>query len=575
MGIVGAIGERSRGEAPVGGLAVLAALPAVVALVSVVGLRWLPASDYAVIEVRVRDLASLRPPVLGPYTRLGGNHPGPAMYEALALPYAASGAEPWGLLAGAALVNAASIAASVWLLGRRGRSGLAALGAVLVLACAWGIGPDHLRDPWNPRLVVFPFLLAVVATWSVALGERWALPVAVGVASFCVQSHVGYVGLVAVLVVWWVGGVWWHRAAGPWRAPLVVSLVLFAAMWAPPLAQQVFGTHGNLTMLAHEVGEGRPLGLRSAFDLAGPHLGAPPPWFRPAVGDLLDLRGRSGVPVPPWGLVIWVIGVAVAVRQRQREALLLAGLTASLWVAGVAALAHVTGVPAPYLYRWIRVLGLLLWLSALWPIGMVVAAAAAERWPEPVAALGRRGARLCVGAVLAVAALVSVDVGSHAPMADYRLRYQRLSPLTRRAVAAADRAAGPGSVVEVRGSGAVAYQGPAFVAALERAGHPVVVAGSMGSVWGQRRRPGQRRPQVVLVVTDARPGSLVAAVPPDAHLVGRVSLLPPDASRRLRHLEQRYGRSCRGAPTSGHCAELRDLQPNDRTISLWLAPAST
>ena len=62
-----------------------------------------------------------------------------------------------------------------------------------------------MRDPWNPFVTVLPFSLFVLLTWTMTCGETWALPVGVAVASFCIQTHVGYAPLAIPLMVWGAG----------------------------------------------------------------------------------------------------------------------------------------------------------------------------------------------------------------------------------------------------------------------------------------------------------------------------------------------------------------------------------
>ena len=47
---------------------------------------------------------------------------------------------------------------------------------------------------------MLPFVLLVFVAWSMSCAEAWALPVGVAVATFLVQTHVGY-GLVAVVLL--------------------------------------------------------------------------------------------------------------------------------------------------------------------------------------------------------------------------------------------------------------------------------------------------------------------------------------------------------------------------------------
>ena len=75
---------------------------------------------------------------------------------------------------------------------------------VTLVGCAVlmrSLGPDFLRNPWNPYITVLPFGLLVFLTWAMTSGQAWALPIGAGVASFCVQTHIGYASIALPLVV--------------------------------------------------------------------------------------------------------------------------------------------------------------------------------------------------------------------------------------------------------------------------------------------------------------------------------------------------------------------------------------
>jgi hypothetical protein len=97
------------------------------------------------------------------------------------------------------------------------RRGGDALMLISLLGCALlmrSFGPDELRLPWNPYLPVLLYALLVFLTWSLACGDRWALPLAVVAASVAAQTHIGYVALAGPLLA--VGAVW--LVAGAARA---------------------------------------------------------------------------------------------------------------------------------------------------------------------------------------------------------------------------------------------------------------------------------------------------------------------------------------------------------------------
>ena len=230
-----------------------------VALVVKVGGDYAAGSDIGLTELRTFDVGR-HPMLLGPYSREGWNHPGPALFYALALPYRLTGSHSIGLTLGALLINGLAIA-GVALVARR----VAGVPCMLLslVGCAVllrSLGPAFLRDPWNPYITVLPFGLLVFLTWAMTRGEAWALPIGAGVASFCVQTHVGYAPIAVPLLVWGaisliVLTVRRHsdavderkrRSRALIRAGVVAACVLIV-MWLPAMIQQVLDSPGNLT----------------------------------------------------------------------------------------------------------------------------------------------------------------------------------------------------------------------------------------------------------------------------------------------------------------------------------------
>jgi putative copper export protein len=93
--------------------------------------------------------------------------------------------------------------------------------------------------------VAFPFfVLYVLAVWALADGARWAPVVVTAVGTFLVQTHVGYLPLVAVGAAAAVAMlVLDARRRGeslrPWRRPLGWSLAVGALLWLAPVFEQL------------------------------------------------------------------------------------------------------------------------------------------------------------------------------------------------------------------------------------------------------------------------------------------------------------------------------------------------
>ena len=150
-------------------VAAAVAIPLLVLAVRTTMSHWLSFSDWALIELRTRDVGSKDTALVGPYSRYGWNHPGPLLFYALALPYRLLGAQGKGLLLGSLLVNTASLAAIGVVCWRRGRALGLVLGGAVVLLLVRALRPDLLVDPWNPYVIVLPMLAVVALCWAASV----------------------------------------------------------------------------------------------------------------------------------------------------------------------------------------------------------------------------------------------------------------------------------------------------------------------------------------------------------------------------------------------------------------------
>ena len=82
-------GRRPHAALVIAILVALLALPLVVALIALRHPRWYPLLDMAQTEIRIRDVASSHPPLIGLAGRIGtygpdgGSHPGPISFYAI------------------------------------------------------------------------------------------------------------------------------------------------------------------------------------------------------------------------------------------------------------------------------------------------------------------------------------------------------------------------------------------------------------------------------------------------------------------------------------------------------------
>jgi hypothetical protein len=356
----------------------------------------LPATgDYAALELYTR-LAAQGRQRLGPYSRFGFHHPGPAYFYASVPLYVLTGERFAGILLTAAVVNVLSIALVLRRLGRDG--GLPALvgGALMTaLFLSWR-GPAWLFSAWNPNVAVLPFGVALVGFAAVAAGNVRALPLAALAASFAAQTHLGVLPATVVVAL---AAALLHvpplrRAAGlppagpaP-RGSLILAAALVAVAWTPPLLEQLSPEGGNLSHI---------FGFSSLPD------------ERHSAGDALAASGTAIVgwvvgarDVVATGLLV-VLVVALAVAHgaarvtRQSFAAALSLVTFAGIAAAIMSAARVTGALLPYLLRWMAMLSVA-GVAAL-------AAALAPLWRRRTERWKRR--RLAASAGILALALVS------------------------------------------------------------------------------------------------------------------------------------------------------------------------
>lgn len=394
-------------------VAALVGIPIVVGGVVGFGRPDVLASDYALINLRIGDVFGSDTPLLGPFSRFDWNHPGPLMFWLLAPVWRALGSTAGAMWASAAVLNGVAAVGLVVVARRLGGRRLLMVVGVAALLLLIGLGP-LVADPWNPYLVVLPFAVFVLAATAVATGDLALVPVAVGVGSFCVHSHVGYALLVGVLGLWaagWlVGGLWRHRHQpdAPTARRLVTIGALSAAvalvLWSGPLVEQVTADPGNLSqVLGFFTGNDEStVGAADAFVILGRQLSLPGPWL----GGPETVAGQPALldPVGWWWALptLALLGAAtvVAWRRRWREPALL-GATVALGVAtAVVATSRINGAPFTYLLKFWWPLAMLCWVAIGWVALRLV----------PTETLGRH-ARALTGVAMAVAVALGIGAG--------------------------------------------------------------------------------------------------------------------------------------------------------------------
>lgn len=235
-----------------------------VKLVADFGRPYYHYGDQAVLASRVGDAMRFHIQ-LGPYSRFGWSHPGPALFYLQAPVYSLANTNPRSLFVGSLLINGICIVAALAVV-RRFAGEWSALWATAVVGIVLlALGANAIETFWNPDLEAAAVLLVMVLTAGAVSGSGLSVVGVALVGSYVVQTDVGTVPLVGVMAVVAVVGYVTQLVLRPRRrrrgrnrppagrvVPAVLAVLGVAAVavaWIPPLVQQVRGHPGNLSAL--------------------------------------------------------------------------------------------------------------------------------------------------------------------------------------------------------------------------------------------------------------------------------------------------------------------------------------
>jgi hypothetical protein len=458
---------RLPGWLVIGGLLAILVGPLLVALGVLHDPRPYPLADLAMIEMRVRDVFSSHPPLVGAPGRLdgfgvGGSHLGPLAFYALAPVYWLMGGTAWGLNVAVVVVDAVALGLCLWVARRRGGPVVALGMAATLVVVLRSYGPHELTEPWNPFLVLLWWIVFLLAVWCVLCDDLALLPLAVFAGSYCIQGHVPYVPLVGSLGGLAVAGValhaFRHRSEpGARRRPLLwggASVAVGVAVWALPLYQQVTNSPGNIAVVIenfrHPLGGEEPIGLGTGLDL----------WLaRIDPVQLLTGDTRAGSWSARLGavalLAAWAGIVALAWKRRDALAhgadlLRLHLVVAAALLVGFVSLSRIIGVPWFYLHMWALGITALLVLATGWTAVELLAdrrASAGREAPARQATSTDPWARALVGGLavvlVVVAGMFAVDAAyTEVPVARMASTLRAVAPDTIAALKADDAPGG-------------------------------------------------------------------------------------------------------------------------------------
>lgn len=276
-----------------GGVLVVAVIAAVVRAIAG---DWYPVGDNAYFALRASDVLGDHHPLLGTWTSASHslgfdvNNPGPLLFDVLAPP---AWVDPTLLPIGVGALVLASIAAVVGCSARVAGVRGAVVGLFASAALAWTIGPVLLVDPWQPHALLFPFLVALVATVAVWSGSNGSLVVLAVSSSLLVQTHLTFGPTVALLCgsACIAVGVRWIRSGDDRPAILrAVALTALVAVvsWSQPVYEQFTADErGNLSRLAEAAAAERTesIGVKLGIEIAGTLLQPVPAWVPPSFDD--------------------------------------------------------------------------------------------------------------------------------------------------------------------------------------------------------------------------------------------------------------------------------------------------
>lgn len=415
----------------------LVVIPFVVAAVRALINGWFPVGDSALLAIRAYDVGTSNHPLLGSWTSasltlgVDVNNPGP-LYADLLAPFMWTIGRLLGIGAavaiGVATINAGFALACGWVGRQVGGWGVERWGLLLAAGLSWSMGSELLIDIWQPHALLLPFACFLLLTVALVDGNWRLLALWVGVASLIVQTHIGYVYVLAVLglLVAGHGLVALRRADASWRSVLQHrwarwSAVVAGLAWLQPVIEQLAGEgRGNLLRLATNAGGGDvTIGAPTAIKLVAQVVVLPPWWTRSGFADSVESTPLTGTPDDPQLLVAGLPGGIVAllavafvvaalawltIELRRRHRTTAAAATTISVVGVVAAVGTLTiqtvsvvGLGSHHV-RWLWVLSLFVLVSIVWGVtelGIV-------RLPEP---------RLDVAVAVLLVALAVANLG--------------------------------------------------------------------------------------------------------------------------------------------------------------------
>jgi hypothetical protein len=344
-------------------LAILAALGLALLVRGAVP-TW-PVGDGAMAELYTIH-AARGAQLLGAYSQFRWHHPGPLFFYFLTPLYVLGGRSGAALDAGALAINLASLSTIVWVLLRRKGPSLLVAEALLGFLLLYVVRvPELLTSAWNPHPPVLAFAALLALSATALAGELGLLPWTALFASFITQTHIGYapVSVALLLLTFGTAAVANRRHADRWRLTVRYALIsagILEIAWILPVAEQLTGSPGNMTLVWRfffSGGPGQPTWLALRVWSGGLAAAVSPNLSLP-IGSVVAMPGAWPI-IAGTTSVLALCPIAVWARRRRYEfcaALAVVCLVASS--AGLWSVLHVQGTIGDYHAFWLSIVGL-------------------------------------------------------------------------------------------------------------------------------------------------------------------------------------------------------------------------
>lgn len=522
-----------RVRAPVAALVgVLLLLPPIVAVAALAGRPWHPVDDFAVLDLRLRDVFSVHTPLTGFYSRYF-NHPGPLMFWPMGVLSALAGHAPWATrIAGAVLEGVALM----WLVVATARRDLRMLLAAATVTglTYFALAGWFFRQTWNPHVALISFLLFVFLALLVATGSFRQLISLSIVGTFLVQTHVAYTGMVVVATLWALAMVVvdTRRAGRPparWQSTVAISAAVWIASWIPPVVDVFVRPPGNLGKIVRYYTRGSTphLGLTKAAGLMAAEFRPVPPWLH-GHEHLQVFTGFSEPASLGWLLVpcaLLIVGWLAARRTRSTSDARMVVLAALLFVLTIVSIARADQARG-YVFYWRIPVAAFIVVASVWSVARLAAPLVPRlvRW-------------MAASSAVALVAAASVTLVAAVPSAGSTLLDAR-EPALRQVMRQVERHP-PHGVVLVRFVGtsdASLFDG--VVNALARDGVDVRVNPDLARAFGAQRAAKASQATFVWYVTEQGSFVLPYLTEPGARLIATTSPLPAAEEAELSRLQQ-------------------------------------